>query len=182
MTFFKAQHYAIKISEWLSPYCERIEIAGSIRRQRAVCNDIDLVIIPKIETQRDLVNEIILQKNLCAYFLIQWCVAGRAKMGSGDIDAKNITVHLPKCQLDVFFATEKTFGTVLLCRTGSKEHNIWLASRARERGSHWFINEGLRLPDQPHIIADSEERIYTALGLPYIDPTGRELSTLTTTF
>jgi hypothetical protein len=40
--------YAQQIVTWLTPFCERIEIAGSIRRQRPIVNDIDLVCIPKI--------------------------------------------------------------------------------------------------------------------------------------
>lgn len=31
----------------LAPLCERIEIAGSIRRMKYVVNDIDLVVIPR---------------------------------------------------------------------------------------------------------------------------------------
>src|SRR5262245_11423981 len=35
-----AERYARQIVNWLSPFCERIEIAGSVRRGRPVCNDI----------------------------------------------------------------------------------------------------------------------------------------------
>lgn len=44
----EAQFVAEKlIEEWLSEYCERIEIAGSIRRKRPYVKDIELVLIPK---------------------------------------------------------------------------------------------------------------------------------------
>lgn len=38
----------------LAPFCERIEIAGSIRRQRPQCADVELVAIPKLGTFRRL--------------------------------------------------------------------------------------------------------------------------------
>src|ERR1041385_1940247 len=46
MTYRAARHYADKILEWLRPSCERIEVAGSVRRECATCNNIDVVYIP----------------------------------------------------------------------------------------------------------------------------------------
>jgi DNA polymerase/3'-5' exonuclease PolX len=40
-------HTAQLLVEQLSPVCERIEIAGSLRRQKPYCSDIELVAIPK---------------------------------------------------------------------------------------------------------------------------------------
>ena len=47
MPLKQAQGYAAKIVDWLRPYCEHIEIAGSIRRECATCADVDLVCIPR---------------------------------------------------------------------------------------------------------------------------------------
>jgi DNA polymerase/3'-5' exonuclease PolX len=41
---------AAKLVAQLAPYCERIEVAGSVRRQKDIVGDIELVAIPKLET------------------------------------------------------------------------------------------------------------------------------------
>jgi DNA polymerase/3'-5' exonuclease PolX len=47
MQLKEAQQIAQKYVELLRPYCKRIEIAGSIRRQRPEVKDIEIVCIPK---------------------------------------------------------------------------------------------------------------------------------------
>src|SRR5205823_12049549 len=42
----QAEKHAAKILAELAPFCERIEIAGSIRRRRPTVNDIDFVALP----------------------------------------------------------------------------------------------------------------------------------------
>ena len=76
-------------------------------------------------------------------------------------------------QVDIWTASPATWGTVLLCRTGSKEHNIWLAERAKRTGGHWQPHEGLTLAGERQP-ADTEEAVYAALGLPFIEPRKRE--------
>ena len=43
----KAKKWADRIVEILAPHCDRIEIAGSIRRQKPTIGDIEVVCIPK---------------------------------------------------------------------------------------------------------------------------------------
>jgi len=47
MPFVEALAAACAIKEMLAPYCERIEIAGSVRRKKPYCKDIEIVAIPK---------------------------------------------------------------------------------------------------------------------------------------
>ena len=75
-------------------------------------------------------------------------------------------------QVDIFWATAVDWGTILLCRTGSREHNIWLAQYAIARGGKWHPGTGLYLHNSR--ISDTEERIYAALGLDPIPPQQRE--------
>src|SRR5512145_1569634 len=42
---------AAKVVAQLAPYCERVEVAGSVRRRKDVVGDIELVAIPKVQTQ-----------------------------------------------------------------------------------------------------------------------------------
>ena len=42
---------ANQVVEKLAPFCQRIEVAGSIRRRRPFVHDIDLVVIPSNQGQ-----------------------------------------------------------------------------------------------------------------------------------
>ena len=190
MNLATAQHYADKLLAWIQPYVDRADLAGSIRRQRAVCNDVDIVCIPQIKEERDLFGAVVARTNRLHQFLGEYVEDsdGRATFQSGgDTPGKCVIIQLPKCQLDLWFATQDTFATRMLCRTGSKEHNIWLASRAKARGWKWNPYEGLIMGglwiNDDYVGGDmhrlyTEEGIYAALGLPFIEPQHREIDVL----
>ncbi|MDE2099080.1 MAG: hypothetical protein KGL39_17635 [Patescibacteria group bacterium] len=181
-----AQRYAAHILGWLRPHCDRLEVAGSIRRGRPVCNDVDIVCIPCLTEYKDLLGHVTGRQNQVHMFLLNYVADYQARhpgnmgqeqvrvISGGETVGKQMIVQLPKCQLDVWFATEATFASLLLCRTGSKEHNIWLCQRAVERDIHWNPYEGLS--DQGGVLpARSEEELYKHLGLAFIEPKNREL-------
>ena len=185
----------------------RLEVAGSIRRSRPQCGDIDIVCIPKREETKDLLGSTVSATNQ----VLEWSRTYAAKcagqiigpgdqapriISGGECEGKQLILQLRKCQLDLWFATESTFATRLLMRTGSKEHNIWLATRLTERGMHWFPYEGITtlealrsakintsLPgasDQAVAAklimpAGTESDIYGYAGLELIAPENREL-------
>lgn len=169
MKLATAQHLARRIVEELQPYCKTgpsgplITIAGSIRRGLAEVNDIDLVLIPEnISALRDRV------------------LRRATPIQDGP---QNLLVRLSNgVQLDLFFARAETcdlleakpsnWGTILLCRTGSKEHNIKLAQRAHSLGLQWKTNEGIFAG--PILLASAtEEEMFRAFELPYIEPKDR---------
>lgn len=189
-----ALHYAEKLVAWIGPHVERVEIAGSIRRRRGVCNDVDIVCIPRLLQTRDLFGEPTGSKNLLYLFLTDYVAnsGGKARFQSGgELPGKMVILQLPKCQLDLWFATPETFATRLMCRTGSREHNIWLASRAKRLGLKWNPYEGIFSGGVWR--ADvyeggslqrfgSEKELYATLGLPFIEPISRELPLLVKQF
>ena len=170
MKLAEAKGYANQLSMWLRPYCERLEVAGSIRRERPQCNDVDIVCIPKIIEEADLTGEVVGRRNLVQEFVERHVKAssGRAKIVSqGD---KQIILELPnKVQLDLWFADDRTWATRLMCRTGSMKHNIQLCEIAKGLGLHWNPYEGIEGKD-----CSTEEAIYKALGLKFIEPKDRE--------
>ena len=154
MELERAQRIAEAVVKRLSPYCERIEVAGSVRRKKPTVKDIDFVLIPS-----DLWN---LQHEIKGM--------GQVRM-SGN---KLMRVMAGSVQVDLYFADEKTWATLLLIRTGSAENNIRLATLAKKRG--WRLaasGDGLFNEVGQRIAGDSEESIYGALGLPYQRPEER---------
>ena len=156
-----AQDIADRIVTALAPACERIEIAGSLRRRRPDVHDIDLVLIP-----RDRLDLLIRLMDLY----------GRKpeKIGEKYVMLKSFD----GIQVDLYLATPETWATLLLIRTGSKQHNIHLAQRANERGWRLKANgEGIDGPVDAQgapIMMQTEADIFQTLGLPYREPWERE--------
>ena len=154
MELGRAMSIADEVIKRLSPYCQRIEVAGSVRRHKPTVNDLDFVLIPS--DAWNLTHEIM--------------GLGPSHMG-GD---KLRRVDYNGVQLDFYFADERTWATLLLIRTGSKENNIRLATLAKKRGWHLAASDaGLFDEKGQRVAGDSEESIYEALGLPYQSPEGR---------
>ena len=173
----QARKWANSIVGWLSPFCARIEVVGSIRRGRVLVGDIDLLCIPKGEVDRDLYGNVVGQRNHLHEELKRYVAekAGAAKFVSGEnkVGGVQFIVQLPKCQLDLFMATEATWGSRMVCRTGSTAHNMWLVQRAKELGGKWEPYWGVTLPGKLPV-GDTEERIFEALGMRWIKPEERE--------
>jgi len=151
MELERAQRIANEVIKRLSPYCKKIEVAGSIRRRKPQVNDIDLVLIPN-----DLWN---LHPELM-------------KLGQLKMSGKKIMrVMIGSTQVDIYVANEETWATLLLIRTGSAENNIRLCSLAKRKGWHLAASgDGLFDETGKRIAGDTEESIYTALGQTYQQP------------
>lgn len=144
----------------LLPYCDRIEIAGSIRRKKPFVHDIDMVCIPSNQGQ----------------FIYALQQLGRIKMGG----QKLIRCEMPEIVLDIYMATPETWATLLLIRTGSARHNIMLCTKAREMGMKLHADgSGLfTFTDceggESRTAGDTEESIFMALDMKYKPPEQRE--------
>jgi len=149
-----AQKIADEVVKQLSPYCKKIEVAGSVRRQKPWVNDIDICLIPS-----DPWN---LHREIGGL--------GPAKVSGNKI----MRVMVGSVQVDIYVASEETWATLLLIRTGSAENNIRLATLAKKRGWHLAASgEGLFNENGQRIAGDTEESIYEALDLPWQRPEER---------
>ncbi len=164
---------ATRVQEQLAPFCERIEIAGSIRRQRPQCNDIDMVVMLKPNQARPFRFRVLQHTQM---------------IREGD-DLMSVRLK-SGLQLDIFFTSgpvpdllEKrpgNWGSVLLNRTGSVHFNVWLAAKAKRLGMHWNPIFGLfgRCPrtgrEAVCLAAATEEEMFQTLKLRWYAPTERE--------
>ena len=155
MRLDEARSIAERVRGVLSPYCDKIEIAGSIRRGKPTVHDIDLVMIPKSG------QDLMLNSLLCSMGKI---VLDGPRVKRLQLPDENITV-------DIYLATPDTWTVLLLIRTGSAESNVRLSSLARRKG--WRLKasgEGLFDEDSNRIAGDTEESIFEALGIPFQQP------------
>jgi len=154
MLLERAEKVANAIIKRLAPYCSRIQVAGSVRRKAPNPRDIDLVLIP--QDPWSLHTELM--------------KLGPMKMSGSKI----MRVEVDGTQVDIYIASEETWATLLLIRTGSKENNIRLATLAKKRGWHLAASgEGLFNERGERVAGDSEKSIYEALGVPWQEPKER---------
>jgi DNA polymerase/3'-5' exonuclease PolX len=162
--------------------CEKVIIVGSIRRQRPEVNDIDIVVIPQVPRDENW--------DKIAYELRHAHNMAQLKKGPKlmtfqhyDRDFGAPGFFNPSSQdysVDLYHATPETWGILVLVRTGSKEHNVKLCSLALSKGMKLSAAEGVlkpleSFPSMMKIVASkTEEDIFAALGLAYIEPKDRE--------
>lgn len=175
----EAEGLARKILEVLQPFCERIEVAGSIRRQKATVNDIDFVVLPRAEPVSK-VNWL----NIIRVWRSNFDPVTE-KQGNellvGYVPHKAMYFpdnHGTHVQVDLYRATASTWGIQLLVRTGSKEHNVHFCNLALTKGMRLQYSQGLVDKDGRVVAGRTEEEVFTALGLPYIIPQEREMMLL----
>ncbi len=119
MPYREAFPAAAAIVRLLGPACERIEVAGSIRRLRRACNDIEIVVIPKVIP--NLLGE---PGDRPLFDLIDAEVRSKrwtARQGHQPW-AKSSRYDTP-IQLDLFIVTPETWGVILALRTGPVDYS-----------------------------------------------------------
>lgn len=155
----------------IAPYCQRVEIAGSLRRQRPMIGDIEIVALPMLSTNLfgESTNSQPTMLDLLDRFL-----AGRhirfLKNGS-----KYKQFKYGDFMVDLFLPESAAhWGTVYLIRTGSHEFNMWLMTVAQKAAGVKFAN-GRLLDWQGHFINTPEEAdVFAALNLPVVPVTMRD--------
>lgn len=150
-----AMRAAKKLIGDIGQYCEKIEIAGSLRRKRPWVHDIDIVLIPTKARYWELLNHLMK-------------LGGGAMAASGN---KILRFDYGRFPVDIYVADEESWATLLLIRTGSVAHNKMMCSLARRFG--WVLRaDGSGLVDGAgeRIAGDTEESIFKALRLKYKEP------------
>lgn len=139
-----------------APAVEFIPV-GSLRRGCETCGDIDVLAVGGERSSMDA--------------FVEYPKVERV-LGHGDTKA---SVRLSGgYQADLRLVPAESRGAAMQYFTGSKAHNIVLRDRAIQRGLK--LNEyGLfRASDDTRIAGESEDGIYEALGLHYVEPELRE--------
>jgi len=160
MNYNEALKIANDVVEQLRPHCERIEIAGSIRRKKSVVKDIEIVAIPKPYDTG-------LFESGIATIVNKW------EQVKGELPCKYTQRILPEgIKLDLFFAQPSNWGYILAIRTGSAEYSKFLANTWVKRGYKGI--DGNLTHNGNIIIVREEIDLFQRIGVQCIAPERRE--------
>ena len=132
-----------------------VSMAGSLRRGKTVIGDLDILSTNKAA------GEV-----LARYPELEQVV---------ESGPKRVSVKLKMgTQVDVRIFEEDEYGAAMMYFTGSKDHNVAMRNLAIEKG--WKLNEyGLfETNSNTRLAGETEEEVFTKLGLQYIPPELRE--------
>lgn len=131
---------------------EKAVVAGSIRREKPLIGDIDIVILTEN-------SERVADKIVNLDFVKK--VLGKGKEKITFIAKQDI-------QVDIRFFNKEEFGAGLLYFTGDKNHNIWLRKIAIKKG--FKLNEYGLFENNKRIAGKTEEEIYKKLNVKILEP------------
>ena len=152
----------------------RAELAGSLRRAKETIGDVDIICSTKPPVTGQTITAAFSKLPMVTKIL-----------GQGDTKASVLTSD--NVQVDLRVVPDENFGAAMLYFTGSKEHNVKLRGLALDK--ELTLNEwGLyklseyekaakktgEAPKAKPVASKSEEDVYRALGLDFIDPEMRE--------
>jgi DNA polymerase/3'-5' exonuclease PolX len=158
----EAERIAVQVKAAVETLCERIEVAGSIRRQKNKVHDIDFVVVTKNDAEWQKINEKLRR------------LKAKPNCSGNSVIKAFLPCQNGLFQVDFYRAKPQTFGIYLLVRTGSADHNVWLAGCAISKGMRIKYSEGL-IKDNNIIAGETEKGVFETLGLRYPLPSEREI-------
>jgi len=158
----EAQTIAAQVKATVDALCDRVEVAGSIRRQKTKVHDIDFVAVAKSDADWLKINEKLKQ------------LKAKPNCSGNSVIKAFVPCKDGLFQVDFYRAKPSTFGILLLIRTGSADHNMWLAGHAFSKGMRLKYSEGL-IKNGVSVAGETEQSVFEALSLPYQHPTQREV-------
>ncbi len=135
---------------------DKLEVAGSFRRMQKTVGDLDILVSssrPERVTQQ----------------FVDYDGADQV-LAHGDTRAS--VVLRQGLQIDLRVVAQKSFGSALYYFTGSKAHNVAVRRLAQEHDLK--MNEYGVFSGDRRIAGDTEESVFDAVGLAYIEPELRE--------
>ena len=115
-----AQKIAVDICYRLQPYCDKINIAGSVRRKKSEVKDIEIICVPKKEILKDMFGW-----DECVIVNLQFQKEAEqlGEVVKGKSDGKYMQIKLPQgINLDLFMPDDFDYYRQYAIRTGSADY------------------------------------------------------------
>lgn len=173
-----AERAAAEVVSVLAPACERLEVAGSIRRRKATgIHDIELVAIPRPAAlvfgrppERSALHQLTDELRGAGRMIPR--LDQRARAAWGDKFRRALWETIP---LDLFITGPDQWGVIFLLRTGDADFSRALVTPephgALPRG--YRIQAGRVWRGDAVLSTPQEGDVFDALGLPWLTPAAR---------
>lgn len=164
--------HASYVTELLRPICDRIEIAGSLRREKPDIGDIEIVAIPKPWTITDLFGNPLTGRDgddIAAKLV----GAGYHLFKNGD-HLKTFLCGPVMCEL--YLTIPECWGVIFMIRTGNADFSKLMVTSRQKGGmmpSHLHVKDGRVWAGEKVLDTPEEENLFTIWGIPYIEPKKR---------
>jgi DNA polymerase/3'-5' exonuclease PolX len=182
-----AKVLALELVEILGPATERIEIAGSIRRQRADVGDVELIVIPRFETVVSVIDmfgseQATVQSEfdrLCDELLERQVLTHRLNADGRKAWGPQLKWGMyAGFAVDLYCATPETWAVTMLIRTGPADFSKRLVTDRRHGGlcsSHLHFKDWRlrRRGSEEPIDTPDEAAVFRALGYEFLPPEHR---------
>jgi DNA polymerase/3'-5' exonuclease PolX len=174
----------------LAGACERIEIAGSVRRRKGEVHDIEIVAIPRhVEVRGGLWSEDVEDLDLLAETIAAGLAEGELAPRAVEIHRRDGTVETGRrmgdaykalvyrdMPVDLFITDAERWGCIFALRTGPGDWNTRLVTDCKR---HWRrVEDGRVLYHNRVVPTPTEEAFFAALGVPWLDPWERHVDRL----
>jgi len=168
-----AKAIANELIDILTFNCDRIEIAGSIRRGKQEVKDIELVCKPKFLNKLDMFGNVV--GSIPKLDVVDWSFIGKPiKNGSR---YKQIALH-SGINLDLFIVFPPAqWGCQFTIRTGPADFSKWVVASRQKGGalpSNSRVKDGCVYCNGEPIPMPEEIDFLNYLGLGWIEPSERE--------
>jgi len=196
MKLGEAQSIANHIRESMAPYCLKVEVGGSIRREVPEVKDIEIIASPRwteVGDPADLFGETRVRSNTlyrgwakgnpnfrvreepCPS--IQWIKPGTAEIIPWSIKEDGNywrgIIHEYGIKVDIFMSAPTNWGAVLLVRTGHWSFGREIVTWAKKVG-YCFDKAGVWSEDlTTNYEVPEEAQVFELLGLEYVEPKDR---------
>lgn len=173
MNLQKAAQVAAGFRDELEPFCERIEIAGSVRRRKPLVKDIEMVAIPKLEIRRNLFGEEMERVNRMEEIFPEMRANGCVFSKNGE-RYKQIYSPLDELVLDLFIVLPPAqWGVIFTIRTGPADFSRKIVTQRSKGGllpdDYWVAN-GCAANGDGVVPMPEETDFFRLLGIDFISP------------
>ena len=179
MNLLSAYKIASRTLEQLAPFCDRAEIAGSIRRGKPEVKDIEIVAIPTLDTTAlDLFGNP-LPNTYPLYGFLETIFSQRNRKIKGGLRYCQYALG-EGINLDLFLVLPPSeWGVQFMLRTGPAEFSHWLVTLKRHGGalpSYLRCINGALYRGLHKISTPTEMDVFNVCGLDWIEPADRKAS------
>jgi DNA polymerase/3'-5' exonuclease PolX len=165
------QQIANEIIKHLQPHCQRIAIAGSVRRQAAVCKDVEIVCVPNgckaiWNKAADIFGGTEYSVQYAKYSPEFIAALSAYPIEKGHPTGRYVKINYMGSIVDVFICTPTNFGYIHAIRTGPKSISQRLVVNLKLRGYEckdgWVYKDGHpgELKEESEVFALAQMKFY----------------------